>query len=371
MIDTITRASLLVAVCCSCTSTPKHKAGEGTDAGSDSGAVLAQASAELIQIRPRKTVGPQADTTDLNAETAWWPVTAKVTFRTTSEGVDLNLRAVMCRTAYSYPVHIYATSDCSAITRDSKPWDGARGMLHAKAFCIGGPGAGVYESRLNVDPKPWSLGGPVASNLIGRTIAIHDPDTLEPLACGTIGAPDGGTPWVALSPAQRPRNLVVEQLAGLCGLGLVATPDAADAGQTCPDPATISACALTHCVSGCLDVCADQVACLEATSETCTSACQPNAACQSCLALITQCTLGFCQDDLACSPPPTPGGPCTEFRECCMRQGPLVESCLTYAALLEHLSGDPSCLGALSDWDVNTHFTYRSPCYPDGGMPMQ
>jgi hypothetical protein len=52
-----------------------------------------------------------------------------------------------------------------------------------------------------------------------------------------------------------------------------------------------------------------------------------------------------------------------------MRQGPLVDSCLTYAAMLEHLSGDASCRGALDDWDFNAHFAYRSPCYTDAGMP--
>jgi hypothetical protein len=52
-----------------------------------------------------------------------------------------------------------------------------------------------------------------------------------------------------------------------------------------------------------------------------------------------------------------------------MRQGPATEACLEYEQLLEQLSGDPSCLGALTDWDVNTNFTYRSPCYPDGGVP--
>jgi hypothetical protein len=33
---------------------------------------------------------------------------------------------------------------------------------------------------------------------------------------------------------------------------------------------------------------------------------------------------------------------------------------------MEQLSGDPSCLGALSDWDVNAHFNYRSPCSQNG-----
>lgn len=96
----------------------------------------------------------------------------------------------------------------------------------------------------------------------------------------------------------------------------------------------------------------------------------PDADCGKCLGG-GQCALGHCRKEISCAPPPTPGGPCTEFRACCMRQGPLVESCLDYAGLLEELSGDRSCLGALYDWDVNTNFTYRSPCYPDGGAPRE
>ena len=70
-------------------------------------------------------------------------------------------------------------------------------------------------------------------------------------------------------------------------------------------------------------------------------------------------------------PAPMPGGPCTTLRECCARQGPLVDSCNAYADLLIHLGGELSCNGALYDWDVNTHITYRSPCTPqDAGVPV-
>jgi hypothetical protein len=91
----------------------------------------------------------------------------------------------------------------------------------------------------------------------------------------------------------------------------------------------------------------------------------------ACLGSPNRCLVGFCQDQIACAPPPTPGGPCTELRECCMRQGPLVEGCLSYVDLLERLSGDPSCIGALSDRDFNGAIAFRSPCYPDGGAPME
>jgi hypothetical protein len=52
-----------------------------------------------------------------------------------------------------------------------------------------------------------------------------------------------------------------------------------------------------------------------------------------------------------------------------MRQGPVTDTCLALADQAERLSGDPSCRGALNDWDFNSHVAYRSPCYTDGGAP--
>jgi hypothetical protein len=243
------------------------------------------------------------------------------------------------------------------------------GTLKSKAQCIGAPGASVYESRPQQDPASWTVGGTAPSNVIGRTIAIHDPDTLEPLACGTIQASDGGVTWLPPRPEQRPSNVVVQQLGGLCGLGRPLSRG--DAGLSCPDPERLSTCLLTHCLSPCIDVCAQHIACLEASSDVCAADCEPAGACATCLQQAAPCGVSFCRQELKCTPPPTPGGPCTQLRACCMRQGPVVEGCLSYAQLLEDLSGDPSCLGGLWDRDINTNFTYRSPCYPDGGAPME
>ncbi|HEY2734003.1 MAG TPA: hypothetical protein VGI70_08460 [Polyangiales bacterium] len=361
-------SALAVAAAISCTSSP-HRPSPSTTARTEP--LLAEAYAQLTAIRPRDTIDPAiTKSADLSVATAAWPIIASVTFRTTPDGVDLTLLGVDCRTAYSYPVRIYASSDCATIEADSQPWDGARGTLSDKAICLGGPGARIYESRANADPKPWSIGGAAASNLVGRTIAIHDPDTLEPLACGGIELSDGGVPWIATA-ATPPPSLVVAQLAGLCGLGPIPTAAADDAQLGCPNVDHVASCALTHCLSGCLDTCADYAACLAASPQACMSSCQPDDACRSCLPSVSQCMLGFCQADISCAPPPTAGGPCTELRECCMRQGPLVEGCLSLVQEFENLSGDPSCIGALSDVDFNGAFAFRSPCYPDGGAPMQ
>jgi len=326
--------------------------------------VYAHAEGHFTPIRQSKLVDPAAtDATALDLQTASWPVEGRVSFRTTRLSVDLELTLTQCRKPYAYPVHIYAASDCTQIHSGSQPWDGARGMLGSQAYCFGAPGA-LFESRAAQSGSSWSLGGAPESNLIGRTVVIHDPDTHMPLVCAKIEVADGGKLAQAreVETATRPRSAVSAQLAGLCVLG----PGAfGKSPQSCPNLDAAADCALTHCVAECLPQCGDYVACLDAAPSACNATCHPADECASCLSASTQCMLGYCKHELSCAPPPTPGGPCTELRNCCARQGPLVDSCNHYAELMEQQSGDASCLEALHDAHVHASFTYRSPCTPD------
>jgi hypothetical protein len=64
---------------------------------------------------------------------------------------------------------------------------------------------------------------------------------------------------------------------------------------------------------------------------------------------------GFCSDIIHCAPPITPNGPCSKVEACCQSQGDFAARCLALARQLESLGGDPSCVGAMSDWDFNSH----------------
>lgn len=336
--------------------------------GRHSGPRYAQASAQLTQIRPRQTVDPNEDiANDPNSITSWWPAEGSATFKTTSEGVDVFIFLRNCRGGYSYPVRLYEDARCEQLEQKSATWDGARGTLGRNAFCLGSAGARLYDSRASTQAKPWSIGGAKSSDLIGRAIAVIDPDTGEPLACGKIELPDGGAPVEPSEPVEQPSPRVAAEVAGSCLLRL--GPPRPDAGAACPDLEKLGECALVHCVGPCVSVCAQHIACIEAHPD-CSGSCVADDACNKCVDG-AQCTFGHCRKQISCAPPPTPNGPCTEFRACCMRQGPLVGSCLEYATQLEEIAGDTSCLGALEDWDVNTNFTYRSPCYRDGGVPSE
>jgi hypothetical protein len=341
---------------------------DGPGAEPDEGPFYAQASAEIALFRPRETIDPNLDVArDPSSVTSWWPISGRATFKTTRDGVDVSVLLKNCRAAYGYPINIYEQASCSELTAGTKPWDGERGTIETNALCLGASGARLHHARAHGAQKRWTLGGRSRTNLVGRTIAVLDPDTGEPLACGKIEAAEDAGFARPLDPAALPSDAVLAEVAGLCLLGREGAR--LDAGVACPDVPKLAECALVHCLASCLDACAEHIACVQAAAP-CSGHCVQDPACNACLDG-AQCTLGYCRKELSCAPPPTPNGPCTELRACCMRQGPLLSSCLEYASQLEDLSGDMSCRGALSDWDVNTNFTYRSPCYPDGGAPSE
>jgi len=330
--------------------------------------VLLRARAELVQIRPRPLVDVHtAEPNDLDASTAAWPIEGSAVLYSTSEGVDLVLKLQQCRTGYAYPVFVYEGSDCAAVTRDAAVWDGTRGAGISSASCLGAPGARVDYARPSSAAKPWALSGPAAQSLLGRLLAVLDPDTREPLICGQIVPADagpavGGAP---LSPA------IAGQLGGLCLLSSIAIGQTQSDGKTCPDAEAFGKCAATHCdLSRCATECAEHQGCLERASEPCSGECVASEPCSTCLDGF-RCALGFCAEHIACAAPRIPNGHCEQLEACCRRQGPLVEGCLQQAHQLELLGGDPTCLGILYDWDFNTNVTYRSPCYPDGGAAIE
>jgi hypothetical protein len=72
---------------------------------------------------------------------------------------------------------------------------------------------------------------------------------------------------------------------------------------------------------------------------------------------------GFCEDTFRCAAPPTPGGPCTQLEACCATQRDgRAPGCLAFVQRIEKLSGDPSCIGAMHDWDFLTNGANDPPC---------
>jgi hypothetical protein len=47
----------------------------------------------------------------------------------------------------------------------------------------------MLTQRTTTDPKPWTVGPPAESNVIGHVMVLHDPDMpTKRIACGEIKA---------------------------------------------------------------------------------------------------------------------------------------------------------------------------------------
>jgi hypothetical protein len=184
---------------------------------------------------------------------------------------------------------------------------------------------------------------------VGRLLVLSDRYSGQPIACGEI-VREPGEPPVVSDAAERVPVALRAVVTGHCFL------KQPDAPAECSDPARLVECATTHCeLSACVDACTEYVACLAMHPDPCDGAtsCIPDADCGRCVGSMPACVFGYCFEQLACAPPPTPNGPCSTLRECCAIQGEFTQPCLGFVEQFERLSGDRTCIGTIHDWDWN------------------
>jgi hypothetical protein len=294
------------------------------------------------------------------------PVYGRATFSETADGVDLEVQFRGCALINSaYPQVILAGSDCSDAAMLGAHWAHGEGI--PAAMCTGTTGQGrTFYTRSKTDDNAWTIGKPDSTNLLGHVLVVYDPDTLQPAACGVIGrADDIATPATMTTTMTTPPSLAARAVvAGMCLSQMIVR----DNQNACPDPTQLTQCASAHCeLDACLATCASFTACVDHNitpdADACGGMwkCSLDEACATCQGNITQCTFGFCSDVVACASPVSPDGPCAKLEACCAMQGDdSAQSCLDTVHLIEKLSGDPSCYGAMHDWDTTAHL--KVPC---------
>jgi len=294
-----------------------------------------------------------------DSDSAGLKVTA--TFTTTASGVDLALQMHGCAAKSEFPLFIKQGTDCNQATLRGPHWDSPRGEGIPSISCIGVSANGrKYYSRSNAHPRPWTIDGPAASDLVGHAMVALDSESLQPVACGVIGR-DANIVQVALPPPDEgPPIEVRAQVAGLCLAKMIVH----DGMNDCPNLEELVSCASEHCeVAACLKQCADFSACVGAAPDVCAASftCPIDKACAGCQTSVQTCSIGFCAEQVACAPPVTPDGPCSQLEACCaMQPNDVAASCLETVLLIEKLSGDPSCRGVMQDWDTTAHLAV--PC---------
>lgn len=278
------------------------------------------------------------------------------TFNVTEAGVDVSVLLRECAPNGQGQMFILEGSDCSSETLAGPHWDGPRGEGLPLLTCLGVSGQGrLAVTRSNAGDKPWSIATGKESDLLMHAVVVHDVGTGLPIACGVIQLEESEPlPDEPATGATEVSLLGRAQIAGLCFSGLIARTSE----HECPDPKELTECAQAHCqLDACVARCGDYLACTTKEKDVCSVAytCPVDEACAECSGEITQCVFMFCTDAITCAAPATPDGACSKLKACCNLQGDKADACIDLVTQLEKLSGDPSCMGAMHDWDFFSH----------------
>jgi hypothetical protein len=117
-------------------------------------------------------------------------LSASAVFSAVGEGVTLSVVLDRCQPGKLYPIHIHEGDSCADAMAPGAYWDQPRGEDIPDLECGGANRASLGYVRSNSSAKPWSVGAPDASNLVGRTLVLNDPnDRTLRIACGVISMP--------------------------------------------------------------------------------------------------------------------------------------------------------------------------------------
>ena len=157
---------------------------DGADAAAGSSAPEAGSQAE-----PSGAAGMMAGPTSAGAAGMEAPasITGSASFTTTSSGVNLTVMVGGCQSGKEYPIHVHQGSSCESAMTQGGHWDMTRGEGIPNIQC-GGRNGVTMVMRADTDASTaWTVGDGSATDVVGRTVVIHDADdpTVR-IACGVI-----------------------------------------------------------------------------------------------------------------------------------------------------------------------------------------
>jgi Cu/Zn superoxide dismutase len=109
------------------------------------------------------------------------------TFTNLGSSVELSIGITSCVSGKSYPIHIHTGMSCADAMSQGGHWDPPRGEGIPNVECGMMAYGTVLVDRAASDAKPWTVGPPADSNVIGHVMVLHDPDdNTKRIACGEI-----------------------------------------------------------------------------------------------------------------------------------------------------------------------------------------
>jgi Cu/Zn superoxide dismutase len=146
-------------------------AGGSQDAGTDSGSGGSKADAAAGDGEAGTSAKASANITPLTGGT----ITGTATFTQSGANVTITVTLANCPQGV-HPMHIHAGTGC-ADADQGVHWDPPRGENigsgTGEITCMADGTAMLTYTRLGTDPKPWTIGAPTASDVIGHPIIVH------------------------------------------------------------------------------------------------------------------------------------------------------------------------------------------------------
>jgi len=117
-------------------------------------------------------------------------VTGMATFsKGTGTDVKVDVALASCVAGKSYPVHIHEGTSCASAMAQGDHWGPARGEGIPNVTCSGTTGTSTTTRPATPTNLAWTIGGDMATNVVGHAFVVHDPDVamMPPrIACGVI-----------------------------------------------------------------------------------------------------------------------------------------------------------------------------------------
>jgi len=103
-------------------------------------------------------------------------ITGTATFTASGSDVTVVVALANCPEGI-HPMLIHAGTSCASEQEQGTHWDPPRGENigsgTGQIMCMADGTAMLTYTRLGTDPKPWTIGGPTASDVIGHPFIVH------------------------------------------------------------------------------------------------------------------------------------------------------------------------------------------------------
>jgi Cu/Zn superoxide dismutase len=112
------------------------------------------------------------------------------TFTQSGSNVTLVVALTNCPQGV-HPMHIHQGSSCASVDTQGMHWDSPRGdnigSGTGQITCLADSTAMLTYTRMGTDPKPWTVGGLAASDVVGHVLVVHGiNNTDQRHGCGEI-----------------------------------------------------------------------------------------------------------------------------------------------------------------------------------------